>query len=608
MEGKTGVPSERSPVRPTRGVIPKLGVRREALILLPVASLVLIGLSAFTLFSYRAAIDRFTDVARSDALASAQALALELSVATRPREVLQRAKVRVPRAQYAAILDAQGLVEFEAGDSGLGNPFGLLGGPPGRAVTLGPDEETLGRVVALLPITGGRTLELDIDASVVFGQQRALPLLTVVVLAIDGALMTLVLFFLRQWMTPFETLLARAREVAPGENRGAKEDEVEFLLTTFDRAIASMVDKGSVEDDIASLQRTLSPSFSSGLLLLSSDGAVLALNPVGAQLLAVEQPSVECRLEELLVGHDALVEVLQKALRTGEGLMREECSVTTSDGVRLLGLTVHPLKGQSENVGGWLVLFADLTEVEADAREQRLSESLQQIGQLTAGLAHELRNSVASFRGYLRLIEREPGGSGVPEYLAELRHESDHLQRVLEDLLTFARPGSARLEEIDLEQVIRRATADASLGLRELGDPTANVSVESPGTSIRLQADPQLLERALRNLIHNALRAQRRGTSPDRPVTVRLEPTKGHTTLRIQDTGPGIPEELRERLFVPFSTGSADGVGLGLALARRIIDLHGGTLDLADRPEGGVEAVVKLPRGSGTPVTKRSAR
>jgi signal transduction histidine kinase len=267
---------------------------------------------------------------------------------------------------------------------------------------------------------------------------------------------------------------------------------------------------------------------------------------------------------------------------------------------------------------GYLVLFVDLTEARRRSEQAHLAESLRQIGELAAGVAHELRNSLATLKGYLTLVERAGhGGGAVAEYVAEIRREADHLQRVLEDFLSFARPGTARLEEVDLYQVLARAAADPVLA----GVPV-RLAPRPPG-ALRLSGDPQLLERAFRNLLHNAAEATRAAApggvlaEPDRspepgsvpgsrpPAGASHEPAvevaaaAGPEGLEVTvaDRGAGVPEALRERLFQPFASGRPGGAGLGLALARRILVLHGGGLALEDRPGGGTVARVTLPAG-----------
>ncbi|MEO8093845.1 MAG: ATP-binding protein, partial [Pseudolysinimonas sp.] len=229
-----------------------------------------------------------------------------------------------------------------------------------------------------------------------------------------------------------------------------------------------------------------------------------------------------------------------------------------------------------------------LTDVRRRDEENRLAESLARIGELAAGVAHELRNSLATIRGYLTLIERRPEEETITDYLGEMRHEADHLQRVLEDFLAFARPGSTRLEEVDLQAVVRRAVTDPALGGAAIA-----LRLEVPGGAL-LQGDPQLLERAVRNLLHNAVQAEAFSPSESR-VEARVRRTAEGLELEIADRGPGVPLTVREHLFNPFVSGRPGGVGLGLALAHRIVDLHGGRIRLDERIGGGTTARVIFP-------------
>jgi signal transduction histidine kinase len=158
---------------------------------------------------------------------------------------------------------------------------------------------------------------------------------------------------------------------------------------------------------------------------------------------------------------------------------------------------------------------------------------------------------------------------------------------VLEDFLAFARPGSARFQDLSLTRLARRAAADPSLAGME-------VRVTSDA-DVCLRGDAQLLERAVRNLLHNAAQAEREAGGQG-PIELSIETGPDGVELAVEDRGPGLPPEMRERLFHPFATGRRGGVGLGLSLAHRIVTLHGGRIRLEDRPGGGTRALLTFPR------------
>jgi signal transduction histidine kinase len=591
--------------RPVR----RLGLRREVLILLPVALLLLVVLSTFTLLSYRNALSLLTAERQDEAARLARAVADHLaatpdgSPSPSPRALREPA----PGARGVALVDAGGTAVASVGElpaAGLLAP--AAGMPLDRPLAVGPDERSPEAVIGFAPVgsrAGRRYVRVDLPAGVLAGQQRGLAVLTVSVLSINSALVLLVLFFLRHLLTPWETLLARARQV--GEESAAGGDEVEFLLATFERALAALAAPAgrparAAEDDIAALERTLSASLQSGLLLLDREGRVLALNAVGAAMLGTDLPEPGLPLARVLAGQPEMLEVLSAAMAEGTAPQRQECVVRSGRELLTVGLTVHPLRRDDGEVRGYLVLFADLTEVQRRAEESRLAESLAQLGEMAGGVAHELRNSLATLRGYLTLIERRPDEDSIADFLSEIRHEADHLERVIEDFLSFARPGTARLQEFPLAPLLLRAAADPAL---------AGVEVRvhgSPAGDAVLRGDPQLLERAVRNLLHNAVQAEREAGSQG-PVEVAVDIQPDGVEVAIEDRGPGLPEEIRGRLFHPFATGRRGGVGLGLALTHRIVVLHGGRIRLEDRPGGGTRALLFFPRDTIVTVRNEAA-
>jgi signal transduction histidine kinase len=537
----------------------RLGLRREVSILVPVAIFLAVFLSIFTLLGYRNGIAQLVEERQAEARRLARGLAEE---AQRSRRDVEALRSLAPQARQITLVEGDARTVPPEVRAGI--RFGF-----------GPDAATLGQVVGWAPVGAGparRYLRVELPAETLVRQQERLRILTPVVLSVDVALAVLVLFFLGHWLAPIEQLLERARAVGAGAPREA--DEVSFLLATFEQALSTLAPATAGGGALSALEQALPTSFDkSGVLLLDPEGVVLALNRFGADLLGLEPPEPRrTTVEELLAAHSPLAQLFHQVRTEGRGVEREECAVETSQGRATLGLTVHPLRKDDGTLQGYLALFADLTEVRVREERSRLAENLRELGELAAGAAHELRNSLATLRGYLGLAERVDADSSERrrEYWAEIHRETLHLKRVLDDFLTFARPETARFQPVDL----------ASL----------------------LTADAQLLERAVRNLLVNAVEA----SPPGIPVELAAANAEGEIRIAVADRGQGVPEELRSRLFQPFVSGRSDGVGLGLALARRIAVLHGGGLTLEDREGGGTCARMILL--AGTSVTKSDER
>lgn len=574
--------------------LPPTGLRREVSILLPVALLLLVVLSAFTLFSYRDAVVRLAGEHREQAIRAARRAAGEIGRGEPAAEAVRRLS---PDALRVLVVDSRGTVLAAAGEA-VEDPFAPFAGRPPRPAGVGPSEAVPDAVAGIAPLalpSGERAwVRVDLPTPTLAAQRRSLGVLTWVVLGLDAALGLLLLLYLRHLLSPYERLLARAREVEPGSD--PETDETAFLISTFERAAAALAAGRSrpadgIDSDLAALERTLASSLESGAMLLDVEGAVLALNPTGAGLLSVPPPPPGTPLAAVTAGHRELHQALDEAVGQHRGVRRREIGLDGRADGRVLGLSVHPLRRDDGAVRAFLVLFADLTESKRLAEESRLAEGLAQLGELAAGVAHELRNGLATLSGYLTLIERRPGEESVADYLDEMRQETRHLERVLADFLAFARPGSARVEDVPLLPLLLHVAADPALGGRvEVACP--------PDAEVTVSADPHLLERALKNLLHNAVEAASAGPDAAAPVTLSAARTDGGGILiAVEDRGPGVPAELEERLFQPFVSGRPGGVGLGLALAHRIVTLHGGRLALTPREGGGTSAEITLPPG-----------
>ncbi|HVS62991.1 MAG TPA: ATP-binding protein [Thermoanaerobaculia bacterium] len=602
-----------------RGRSPRsVGLRRELELFLPFAALVLIGLCVVILLIHRGAVEGLLDDRRGEALRAVDRLLLDLEGPDPIQRALQRHATATDIG--VTIVELDGRVRWTAGRVPEGDPLApltpselaVLERAGASATVLGPDGETAGSLVVIAPLALDGTrylLRRDQSERRLAALVRGLAPLTATVLGASLGLLALLVLYLRHLLRPFDQLLDRARRVG-GAAAGDEEDEVAVILASFDRALEALDEvrrEGSADGELAALERMLT-QVESGLLLLDGEGRFLALNDSGTALLGLSEPVEGRSLETLLADQPELCKRLHEAVWMGRPVQRAEIAIHRGERERVVGLTLNPLRRDDGTIRGWLGLFADLTESRRLARSRQLGQSLEHVGQLTAGLAHELRNGLATLRGYLTLIERgsprgsaSPAGAPTPDpvesataesfgsYLHEIRREVDDLHRIAEDFLDFARPGSIRPEPLQPERLARRAAADPALAGAEI-----EIEVAREVGALQVEGDLHLISRALHNLLDNAVVAHRQAGAAG-PVRLIVETGASELRFRVVDQGPGIAPQIRERLFVPFASAREGGTGLGLATAQRIARLHGGRVEVLDRQEGGVEATIVLP-------------
>lgn len=602
------------------------GLRREAPILLPASLLLFALLAAVTLLSYRTAVAGFTAEREQATLRLAGTLAEAIRLAK--SDDLDSLARWLPAGAALAVYDARGALRASFG---FADADAAAAPVPRAAEVAAPRVEGLGvrsaaepagaeRLRAYVPYErGGQRflLRLEVPEPALLAQQRSLRILTPAVIGLSVAVALLAIFFLRALVRPYEELLERARTVAPGTaappGSPPREagDEVEFLLQTFDRALVAL--RSAPLDELSAVERTLGPQLESGLLMFDRDGRLLAANPAAIELLGGEGLGGEVRSSELLGGaeegspaiagralaaHPELSRLVFAAIAEGRSIARASVAIVRGRDRVELGLTLQALHA------GFLVLFADVTDLTRRESEERFAAGLAQLGELSAGVAHELRNSLATVQGYLALAARRELPAAAREEVGEAQREAGELARIVDDFLTFARPGSGVVEPVDLAALLLRATQDPALAGVEfsLVLPSPPLPPLPP-----IAGDPHLLQRALRNLLLNAAQATlaqvaREGpeSAGPKPVIVRLgrdELAGGEATITIDDSGTGLAPAVRDRLFQPFASGRPGGAGLGLALARRIVAMHGGRLEISPREPHGVRAEIRLRLG-----------
>jgi signal transduction histidine kinase len=237
------------------------------------------------------------------------------------------------------------------------------------------------------------------------------------------------------------------------------------------------------------------------------------------------------------------------------------------------------------------VLFQDLTEIRKQESLERRRDRLAAVGELAAGIAHEIRNSVLPISGSVQILAQElPLDEEQARLFDLVSREMDSIERFVSDLLRYTRSQELHLENIDLAGLAGEMVEDWQLA----GGKSVAISVEGDSTPALVDTDQ--IRQAIRNLIMNASDAVADGGR----ITVRTGTEKGRTAwVEVEDDGPGVAEDMRYRVFDPFYTSKPGGTGLGLAIVSRIVEDHEGRLELLDGAGGGARFRIVLNAARG---------
>src|SRR5688572_12664024 len=340
----------------------------------------------------------------------------------------------------------------------------------------------------------------------------------------------------------------------------------------------------------------------SGVLTVDGFGRLAFINPTAERLLDLDGEALIGFpvLDQLKTRSSELWAAAVAGIRNGRKISRGEGMVVQGGGRMFpIGLSTTTFRQEAQEAPSVTAIFTDISDLKEVQELHMRAERLEAVAELSASLAHEIRNPLASIRSSVEQLARSRHADEDERFLAGLIvRESDRLSRLLSEFLDFARVRATQFLPLDLHSVI---TAVVRL-IRAHPDcrPDAEITVEGRHTT--MEGDEDLLHRIIANLVLNAVQAAR---GPIR-ITVSVAAVSAaeipHGTnlehairIQVRDTGPGIPEEIRERLFEPFVSGRPGGSGLGLAIVQRAVEAHRGLVLVESGPGAGTIFTIFLP-------------
>ena len=433
-----------------------------------------------------------------------------------------------------------------------------------------------------------------------------------------GLLLALVLcaLFVRSILRPYARLTSVARDLRRAEGVVPQEGsvDIDFVVSTVQRATEALREKEgelsrlyaaerSKAETLDRYQQTILGSISSGVISFKPDLTIVVFNKTARQIFGIGEEEAVGRSCREVFGEEAeITAVAGEALRQQRIFSRLELSVRRKDGaLRQVGLSSSLLKDGEGNLVGVALLLTDLTEILQFREQAVMRDSLAALGQMSAGIAHEFRNSLGVIMGYAKLLQRKLSSDedSSHAYLEEILSEIDLLEATLRDFLAFAKP--MQLSRVAVS--VKTLTSETLDGFQQvMEDGRIKLLIDLPQEELTVQADPYALRQALGNLIRNALEAMPGGG--ELAVKVRSDGAEsggafgeraGMVEIIVQDTGPGVPHEDIDRIFTPFFSQKEGGTGLGLALVQKTVLALGGRVGVENREGGGACFSIRLP-------------
>ena len=393
-------------------------------------------------------------------------------------------------------------------------------------------------------------------------------------------------------------ILAAARTVGKERVVGA---ETAFMAAAMEQAVQRMREQERAMKARAEASERLSQeiiaNITSGLLVVTADREVRTLNPAGRRILGVQDSSdrparPDPLMDDVLRTAPPLVAVVEECLTSGRPILRRPVQMGhPAGGAVHLGVSVSPIRDDDGRAQGAICLFTDLSAVVELEEQLRLKDSLARLGELTAGIAHEFRNGLATIHGYSRLLDLDRLPADFAPYVQGIRDETEALRQVVINFLNFAKPTELALSPVALRGIAERAADEIRADV-----VARSGEVRVTGEFGTVLGDEVLLRQAFSNLCRNALEACVDQNVPPRiAINGTIDHTQRTQVMTVTDNGPGVDASVTARMFRPFFTTKKTGTGLGLALVQKIIVTHNGKVTAANADGAGARILVTLP-------------
>jgi len=366
------------------------------------------------------------------------------------------------------------------------------------------------------------------------------------------------------------------------EQESRERTQVSFVVDTFHDLMTKLKEKereletlrSKAEDRASSVElynQNIIQSVPSGVVSFDQDLKITRINHAALSMLEL--------LEAETIGRTS-GEIFQSPIREmiaeRKVVERAETAYTCNSGTRLwIGLALSPLKDSFQAVIGHLLIFTDLTELKAFQSQKELRDRLSTLGEMSAGIAHELRNPMAVISGYTRILSKKVDDS-LKSAVTAINNEVIVMDRIIADFLTFARPAAPVFGSMDLVTLIK-----SCVEIIKQRDKKIRITMDTP-EGLVIKADEVFIRQAISNLLQNALEAMPDGGE----IKVVCSQDGQSILLTIADTGHGIPDNIRDKIFLPFFTTKERGTGLGLAIVHKIIVSHRGAISAESSPTG----------------------
>lgn len=353
------------------------------------------------------------------------------------------------------------------------------------------------------------------------------------------------------------------------------------------------------QQDTNNLLYSILANLSSGVAVFNRQGKIIIFNRKAKEITGYSADEVsELAYEDIFCFtnlEDDEISLLSRQMNGEFEIEIEKTVVSRNGGTVPIFIKTSVLTDENDDILGYIQLFDDLTRLKLMEEDVRKNRSLSEVGQMAAGIAHEIRNPLGGIAGFATMLARDlKDDPDKLELVSKIQDGVKSLNKITSDVLSFHKSLTVRLTKISIKDVIV-STLELIRSELNYAGRKYEIKEDYPQSSLAVELDIQLIQRVLINLFRNAFQA----VSPDKvaelSVRLRYNLLENRYQVEIKDNGCGIPDTVISKLFTPFFTTKAEGTGLGLAMVKKMVEAHKGRIEVSSIAEQGALFRLLLP-------------
>lgn len=382
----------------------------------------------------------------------------------------------------------------------------------------------------------------------------------------------------------------------------AMQEDFKRVNIELDKKNKELAESLHVQEETRIYLNSILESMTNGVVAVDNSGKITLFNSAASSITGHQSENIiHQHFDDVFSNHEFTEKNVINILKSGEKLIKDEKVIWNKEGKPVpVSFQGAPLKDQNGKKIGAVEIFSDISKLKDLENEMQQSRTMAALGEMSATVAHEIRNPLGAMGVWAGLLDRDfEKDDPRRETLSKLTSALGRLNKIVSNLLVYSRPVNAQFRDVPLNEILEEIAHFMELEAQRLGYEVEVKTDWDESRNYGVWADPEKLQQIIMNLCLNSVQAMPTGGLLSVSCEDGADEDKGFVQFTIRDTGEGITKEHLDKIFDPFHTTKENGTGLGLAIVKKFIDYHSGHISVRSQPGDGTQFSVFLPSSKG---------